>query len=119
MDDEKIIAKEEVTDKVAIGMILAEIKAIAKDERSYNYTNGSMVGLKTAWFNEDAPFFCMNITEKAYDGEDTYPPEAFYFNDWADTSNWPSSIEVASYDIPGAFGDGHRCPVCITLNYPD
>jgi len=115
----RIIAKEEVTDKTVIGMILAEIKAIAKDERSYNYTNGSTVGLKTPWFDENSPFFCMNITEKAYDGEDTYPPEAFYFSDWSDSCQWPMRIEVASYNIAEAFGRGHKCPVCITLEYPE
>lgn len=106
-EPDKVIADIKVTDKTAIGMILAELVAFAEDARADIRSKP-----KTSWFGSGKSFFLMDILEVWPDGEylSSTPDE------WDDEENWPYCIEVKSYDIP-MVGASSKNPVYVTLYY--
>lgn len=110
-EPDKVIADIKVTDKTAIGMILAELVAFAEDARA-----DIRIKPKTSWFGTGKPFFLMDITGVYDDGEEYIGPATETPDEWENDEDWPCCIKVKSYDMP-LMGTQGKNPVYVTLYY--
>ena len=107
---DKVLANIEVTDKTAIGMILAELVDFAEDARAEDRINP-----KVSWFGPGKSFFLMDIVE-VFPNEGSAQFAQSTPEEWEDEGNWPYSVEIKSYDVP-MMGTSSKSPVYITLYY--